>query len=84
LVGGGTMERKRSSRRYAARQKTLGAKCKDYLRQFIAFMFSNVGIIGLVVGYTIAGAFVFQAIEGQQASLPFLSFSESLRFSKTL
>lgn len=27
-------------------------------------MFSNVGIIGLVVGYTIAGAFVFRAIEG--------------------
>lgn len=29
-------------------------------------MFSNVGIIGLVVGYTIAGAFVFRAIEGGQ------------------
>jgi hypothetical protein len=27
-------------------------------------MFSNVGIIGLVVGYTIAGAFVFRIIEG--------------------
>jgi hypothetical protein len=27
-------------------------------------MFSNVGIIGLVVGYTIAGAFMFRAIEG--------------------
>jgi len=27
-------------------------------------MFSNVGIIGLVVGYTIAGAFVFRVIEG--------------------
>ncbi|PSN36002.1 hypothetical protein C0J52_20003 [Blattella germanica] len=30
-------------------------------------MFSNVGIIGLVVGYTIAGAFVFRAIEGGEA-----------------
>ncbi|GLV36770.1 sandman [Carabus blaptoides fortunei] len=28
---------------------------------------SNVGIIGLVVGYTIAGAFIFQAIEGHIA-----------------
>jgi hypothetical protein len=37
---------------------------KDYCREFIAFMFSNVGIIGLVVGYTIGGAFVFSAIEG--------------------
>lgn len=26
-------------------------------------MFSNVGIIGLVVGYTIAGSFIFRAIE---------------------
>ncbi|GLH04687.1 Uncharacterized protein GBIM_10342 [Gryllus bimaculatus] len=59
------MERKRS-RRYRYRQKSLGQKIKDFLRQFIAFMFSNVGIIGLVVGYTILGAFVFQAIEGSQ------------------
>ncbi|KDR09567.1 hypothetical protein L798_00526, partial [Zootermopsis nevadensis] len=61
------MERKRSSRRYGSgryRRKSWGQKCKDYFREFIAFMFSNVGIIGLVVGYTIAGAFVFSAIEG--------------------
>ena len=56
------MERKRSTRRRT--HKTWGQRCKDYLREFVAFMFSNVGIIGLVVGYTIAGAFVFQAIEG--------------------
>ncbi|KAF4518697.1 hypothetical protein B566_EDAN013716 [Ephemera danica] len=31
-------------------------------------MFSNVGIIGLVVGYTICGAFMFKAIEGGDAS----------------
>ncbi|XP_067015797.1 two pore potassium channel protein sup-9 [Anabrus simplex] len=63
------MERKRSSRRYGRgyRQKTLGEKVKDYLRHFIAFMFSNVGIIGLVVGYTITGAFIFMAIEGSEA-----------------
>lgn len=61
------MERKRSVRRpggYPRRHKPLGEKIKDFLRQFVAFMFSNVGIIGLVVGYTIVGAFIFQRIEG--------------------
>ncbi|XP_065350456.1 potassium channel subfamily K member 1 [Cloeon dipterum] len=64
------MERKRSSRhrqRYRKR-KTTCDKIKDFIREFIAFMFSNVGIIGLVVGYTICGAFMFQAIEGTEAS----------------
>ena len=61
------MERKRSSRRGypARRRKPLGEKIKDFLRNFVAFMFSNVGIIGLVVGYTIVGAFIFQLIEGR-------------------
>lgn len=31
----------------------------------IAFLFSNVGIVCLVVGYTIAGAFLFTHIEGR-------------------
>ncbi|KAK3927096.1 TWiK family of potassium channels protein 7, partial [Frankliniella fusca] len=62
------MERKRSVRRGWRRpRKPLGEKIKDFLRQFVAFMFSNVGIIGLVVGYTIVGALIFQKIEG---SLP--------------
>lgn len=52
----------RSNSRY---EKSWKEKCKDYLRQFIAFMFTNVGIIGLVVAYTIAGAFMFIAIEGK-------------------
>lgn len=55
------MERRlRSSER---RQRTWSYKCKEYFRQFIAFMFSNIGIIGLVVGYTIAGSFMFTALE---------------------
>lgn len=59
------MERKRSGRRYYnKRQKSWTQQCKDYLRQFIAFLFSNIGIICLVVGYTIAGAFMFIVIEG--------------------
>ncbi|CAO1434326.1 unnamed protein product [Diamesa hyperborea] len=56
------MERKRSVRR---RQKPpFAERAKDHCRKFTAFMFSNVGIIFLVVLYTIAGAFMFMAIEG--------------------
>ncbi|XP_026481761.1 potassium channel subfamily K member 18-like [Ctenocephalides felis] len=58
------MERKVSMRRRPVKQKTLASRLRNYLRNFIAFMFSNVGIIGLVVSYTIAGAFMFIAIEG--------------------
>ncbi|CAH0549384.1 unnamed protein product [Brassicogethes aeneus] len=56
------MERKRSVRRPRRRQ-TFAKKCKEYARQFIAFLFSNVGIILLVVGYTIAGSFIFMSLE---------------------
>ncbi|XP_050525612.1 TWiK family of potassium channels protein 7 [Daktulosphaira vitifoliae] len=63
------MERKRSGRRYYnRRKKTWTQQCKDYLRQFIAFLFSNIGIICLVVGYTIAGAFMFIFIEGTSSN----------------
>lgn len=57
--------RKRSFRR---RQKPpFAERAKDHCRKFTAFMFSNVGIILLVVVYTIAGAFMFIAIEGHEA-----------------
>ncbi|KAK5638802.1 hypothetical protein RI129_013097 [Pyrocoelia pectoralis] len=45
-------------------RKRWAEKCKDFIRNFLAFMFSNIGIIGLVVGYTVAGAFIFIHIEG--------------------
>ncbi|XP_050300149.1 potassium channel subfamily K member 15 [Anthonomus grandis grandis] len=58
------MERRRSTRRPNRRyRRPWLKKCKEYIRTFIAFMFSNVGIIGLVIGYTIAGAFIFQFLE---------------------
>lgn len=48
------MERKKSIRR--PRQKPpFGQRAKDGCRKFTAFMFSNVGIILLVVLYIIAG-----------------------------
>ncbi|KAG5891318.1 hypothetical protein JTB14_036886 [Gonioctena quinquepunctata] len=59
------MERSRSLRRHRRYRKPWLKKCREFIRQFIAFLFSNVGIIGLVVGYTIAGSFIFMAIEGK-------------------
>ncbi|CAG9815174.1 unnamed protein product [Phaedon cochleariae] len=59
------MERKRSTRRHRRYRRPWLKKCREFFRQFIAFLFSNVGIIGLVVGYTIAGSFIFMTIEGK-------------------
>ncbi|CAH1129869.1 unnamed protein product [Ceutorhynchus assimilis] len=58
------MDRRKSFRRQSRRyRRPWLKKCKEFIRTFIAFMFSNVGIIGLVVGYTIAGSFIFQFLE---------------------
>ncbi|XP_059620709.1 potassium channel subfamily K member 4-like isoform X1 [Phlebotomus argentipes] len=58
------MERKRSVRRRQSQKLPFAERAKEHCRKFTAFMFSNVGIILLVVLYTIAGAFMFIAIEG--------------------
>ncbi|XP_004534902.1 potassium channel subfamily K member 15 [Ceratitis capitata] len=55
------MSSRRSS--FRKRQKPPFERFKDRCRQFTAFMFSNVGIILLVIFYTIGGAFIFQGIE---------------------
>lgn len=57
--------RGRSGRRRKRRRKSWGERIADWTRTLIAFLFSNVGIVCLVVGYTIAGAFVFTHIEGR-------------------
>ena len=44
--------------------KTTWQKFKDALCAFLAWVFSNVGICVLVVGYLLVGAAVFEAIEG--------------------
>jgi len=53
------------SRRSRRRDKTNTEKAKDCCRAFTAFVFSNVGIIALFLGYAIVGAIVFQKIEGE-------------------
>ncbi|XP_073948716.1 potassium two pore domain channel sandman isoform X2 [Choristoneura fumiferana] len=46
------------------RKRRFASRVRDFLRNLLAFLFSNVGVVVLVVAYTIAGAFMFQAIEG--------------------
>ncbi|CAK9800982.1 Potassium channel subfamily K member 18 [Anthophora quadrimaculata] len=57
--------RSRGGRRRKRRRKPWGERIADWTRTLIAFLFSNVGIVCLVVGYTIAGAFLFTHIEGR-------------------
>ncbi|KAK9880630.1 hypothetical protein WA026_011871 [Henosepilachna vigintioctopunctata] len=57
------MERKRSVRRHRRGERSFAKRCKDYIRHFVAFLFSNLGIIGLVIGYTMGGALIFRSIE---------------------
>ncbi|KAA0202770.1 hypothetical protein HAZT_HAZT004165 [Hyalella azteca] len=42
-------------------EKPLQEKVKDCCRMTIAFIFSNVGVCAMFVGYTIMGSFIFQA-----------------------
>ncbi|CAL4060919.1 unnamed protein product [Meganyctiphanes norvegica] len=66
------IERNRGSSRHSSAPypphpphvKPFSAKLKDCCRFTIAFIFSNVGVCGLMVGYTIMGAFLFREIEG--------------------
>lgn len=55
-------QRLRSSRKRRKRLKW-SERIVDWTRNLVAFLFSNVGIVCLVVGYTIAGAFLFAGIE---------------------
>lgn len=71
-------DRRRSSRKGARCRRNIASavehqpppskteKCKNYCRAFIAFLFSHIGIGALVVAYMVAGAFLFNSIEGQQ------------------
>lgn len=52
------MDRKRSVRRPKYHKPPFLKRAKETCRKFTAFMFSNVGIILLVVLYTIAGMFL--------------------------
>lgn len=57
-------ERRTSRHKRHKKQRVWSERLVDGFRSFVAFLFSNVGIVCLVVGYTITGAFIFSAIEG--------------------
>lgn len=39
------------------------SKCQRYCRLIATFLFSHIGLCALVVGYSIIGAFTFEALE---------------------
>lgn len=56
-------------------------KLKDCCRQFVAFMFTQVGVGALVVSYAIMGAFAFIEIEGKSKNSDNNDHVELLRSS---
>ena len=42
---------------------------KKFLRQLCGFLFSHIGLLGMVVGYCIMGAFIFEKLEQENEIL---------------
>ncbi|XP_070571508.1 potassium channel subfamily K member 18-like [Ptychodera flava] len=42
-----------------------GGACSRFLRKFFKFIFSNIGLLCLLVGYTVMGAYAFMMLEGE-------------------
>ena len=40
-------------------------RLRYYIKVFFTHLFSHVGLCGLVVGYSVVGAFLFESLEGQ-------------------
>ena len=43
-------------------EKRTSSKCLYYLRNIVTFLVSHIGLVSLVVGYCIMGAFTFEAL----------------------
>jgi len=61
------MDRQRAElhRRHGHRSVTVRARIADAIRKLIAFLFTQVGVCALIVGYTVIGAFMFIALESE-------------------
>lgn len=71
------MERQRANagRRMVARPPyhvAVRTQVKNCCRNTVAFLFTQVGVIGLIVAYTLVGAFVFIELESRTNRLPLL------------
>lgn len=72
------MERRRSTRR---RQKLpFAQRAKEHCRQFTAFMFSNLGIIILVVAYMTGGRFLSGSLAECRKKLPNIKMHAGIFF----
>ncbi len=49
----------------AALHRTKCAKCCHYFKVVITFLFSHIGLVTLLLAYSVMGAFVFQALESE-------------------
>jgi len=63
----------------AERQISRARRCVGCLKSFVAFLFSTIGLTILLVGYTILGGLIFQAIESPPP-LPSPRFSPLIEF----
>ncbi|XP_046636975.1 potassium channel subfamily K member 15-like isoform X1 [Daphnia pulicaria] len=64
------MDRQRAELRHRRNRRLRSAmvlknKLKDCCRKITAFFFTQIGVCGLIVGYTIVGAFMFIALEAE-------------------
>ena len=41
-------------------------RCKDCCKRFVTFLFSSIGMMVVMTGYTILGGFIFQELEAPQ------------------
>ncbi len=78
--GGVGVGRRRGGGGSAAARSTPWQRFKDSLRSFFAFVFSNVGICVLVIGYLLIGAASFQQLE---AAAEIKSVGDGFRVSDT-
>jgi hypothetical protein len=43
--------------------KTKCSKCLKFMRQLLSFLLSHIGLLSMVVGYCVMGAFIFEELE---------------------
>lgn len=52
-----------TKKRFLKGRESKSQQCKHYAKQFVAIVFSTVGVMCLMVGYTILGGYIFMELE---------------------